>query len=336
MKMQDRIKFSIVVPVYNVEKYISKCLDSLLNQTYDNYEIIVINDGSTDKSLQIANNYEKNNPQRIICFSQENKGLANVRNAGINRASGQYIFFVDSDDYIEDDYLQVFANYILKESADVLISGHRMVDENGNILSEIAATSSNDTEVFGRPGTFISCTRVYKLDFLKRESIKFPEGKLYEDIAFCLLTKYFPCPDKVKAIPYIGYNYVQREGSIMHNRFNIEKYPFHEIEDAIILIRKRIYQDFKAFQSFEFDVLYYFAGLVFLNCRKGNEKIVEKICDYSTYILDNYFDCYDKNIFLGINKTKSISFVQRLAICSFVYLNKKRKLKKFARLKCKF
>ena len=99
----NKYKFSIIVPVYNVENYVDKCIKSILNQTYKNYEVIIINDGSTDNSLNIINKYKNNKKIKII--TQKNKGLSNARNNGMKMATGDYLLFIDSDDYIEDKLL---------------------------------------------------------------------------------------------------------------------------------------------------------------------------------------------------------------------------------------
>ena len=98
------MKISIIVPIYNVEKYLERCINSLINQTYKNIEIILVNDGSTDNSLIICEKY-KNIDSRIILVNKENGGLSDARNVGIDNSSGNYITFIDSDDYIDDDYV---------------------------------------------------------------------------------------------------------------------------------------------------------------------------------------------------------------------------------------
>ena len=113
-------KITVIVPVYNVENYLNKCLDSLINQTYKNLEIIVINDGSTDNSGEICQEYaQKDN--RIIYVEQENGGLSDARNAGLERMTGSYVTFVDSDDWVEPDYVEVLHNKLIGYQADIAI-----------------------------------------------------------------------------------------------------------------------------------------------------------------------------------------------------------------------
>ena len=114
------IKFSFIVPVYNVEKYLSRCLDSLLTQNYQNFEIICINDGSPDNSINILQMYQKKH-NNIFIINQENKGLGGARNTGLKYASGDYIWFIDSDDWIEPTSLYLLNNYISQEGSKDMI-----------------------------------------------------------------------------------------------------------------------------------------------------------------------------------------------------------------------
>lgn len=101
-------KVTIIIPVYNSEKYIGKCLDSILNQTYTNFEILVVNDGSKDNSQKVIEEYQNKYPDKIIAINQENKGVSKTRNESIKKASGDYIMFIDNDDFLESDYIETF------------------------------------------------------------------------------------------------------------------------------------------------------------------------------------------------------------------------------------
>ena len=122
-------KISIIVPVYNTEKYLSKCLNSLIKQTYKDIEIIVVNDGSKDKSLEIAKKIAKQD-NRIKVFNKENGGLSSARNFGIEKASGEYIGFVDSDDYIKENMFEILYNMIKEANAKIAICGWYLVEDN--------------------------------------------------------------------------------------------------------------------------------------------------------------------------------------------------------------
>ena len=110
-------KISVVVPIYNVERYLKRCIDSIINQTYDNLEIILVNDGSKDSCLNICNEYKKKD-ERVIVIDQPNAGLSGARNSGIEIATGEYISFIDSDDYIHKDFYKEMLSTAVKEKSD--------------------------------------------------------------------------------------------------------------------------------------------------------------------------------------------------------------------------
>ena len=130
-------KVTVVIPVYNSEKYIARCIDSVINQTYQDFEIQIINDGSKDKSQEIIDSYTKKYPDKIISIEQENKGVAKTRNEAIKRSKSKYIMFLDNDDYLDRDYIEKYVNEIEKEELDVVIGGYKRPDENGNIVKTL-------------------------------------------------------------------------------------------------------------------------------------------------------------------------------------------------------
>ena len=126
---------SIIIPVYNVEKYLNKCLNSVIEQTYKNIEVILIDDGSTDNSGKICDEYAKNDI-RIKIIHQQNGGVSTARNNGLEHATGKYITFVDSDDYIEKEMIETMAKKIMKKNADIVICGVTDRDEENNIINK--------------------------------------------------------------------------------------------------------------------------------------------------------------------------------------------------------
>ena len=126
------IDVSVIVPVYNTEKYLEKCLDSIVNQTFNNYEIIIINDGSPDNSETIIQEYLKKYPQKIKYYKKENGGLSEARNMGILKSSGKYLMFVDSDDYISEDMIEKLYNCIETQDSDMAICNMIKIDSKNN------------------------------------------------------------------------------------------------------------------------------------------------------------------------------------------------------------
>lgn len=218
---------SIIVPVYNVEKYLPKCLDSIMNQTYKNLEIILVDDGSTDNSGIICDKYSEGD-RRIKVIHKENGGLSDARNKGLDIAKGEYVGFVDSDDYIAEDMYEYLYAFILENNLDVAMCASCDVYEDKiiypkNFESIILDKKEKIIEnIFINPfgGAAVSvCSKLFKYDVIK--NIRFDFGKTYEDVYFLLKwianTNNFGRGDKVK------YYYVQRGESITHQKFYNDK-----------------------------------------------------------------------------------------------------------------
>lgn len=220
--------FSVIVPVYNVEKYLAKCLESILNQSFGDFEIIVVNDGSPDNSQAIIDEYSKEYPEKIKSYIKENGGLSDARNFGIQRASGDYLLFVDSDDYISCDLLCRLKTVIERDDADVVRFGAQILFENGDIgerfcCPELSCISGNeainaliDNKQMFEPAPFYA----YKRQFWKEENFAFANGRYHED--FGLIPEVIMKAEKFSSIDFIGYYYVQSSSSIMRT-VNTEK-----------------------------------------------------------------------------------------------------------------
>lgn len=218
--------FSIIVPVYNVEKYIDRCLKSIVNQSYSDYEIIVINDGSEDNSIEIAKKY----PIKLI--NQKNSGLSAARNAGIKKATGKYLIFIDSDDFIEKDLLKNISKS-LENSPDLIRFQAQTIDENNNIKKFPEKSFSNKTgvEAFQQIVSFhfveSAWCYAYKRSFFEQEKFSFKKGTVHED--YGLVPLIIMKAKIVNSISYIGYNYFKRSGSIMTK--NDYSYTKKKVED---------------------------------------------------------------------------------------------------------
>lgn len=212
-------KFSIIVPVYNVEKYIKKCLDSILNQSFKDYEVIVVNDGTKDNSIELIQDY----PVKII--NQKNQGLSVARNKGVKHATGEYIIFIDSDDWIEKDLLKKL-NESTINSPDVVRFQIKEVYEKGKIVeyNECSFKNKNGIEAFEEivKYHFVENAWCYAIrkDYYEKEKFEFKKGTIHED--FGLMPLVIIKASIVNSISYIGYNYLQRQGSIMNSN-NYEK-----------------------------------------------------------------------------------------------------------------
>lgn len=212
---------SIIIPVYNVEQYLRECLDSIIKQTYKNLEIILVDDGSLDKSGEICDEY-KLRDDRIIVIHKENGGLSDARNTGMEIAQGKYIQFIDSDDYIDEDMIETLYHLITENSADIsMCSNYILVGE------KATSNSSGKKYIYNRIDALkeilldekirsYAWNKLMKKDILK--DIKFPKGKVFEDIL--TIPKIFEKSSKIVYFDVPKYYYRQREGSILNKQTN--------------------------------------------------------------------------------------------------------------------
>lgn len=241
---------SIIVPAYNVDKYLSRCLDSLVQQTYRNLEIIVVDDGSTDKTGNIAEKF-KENDRRIKVIHQENGGLSNARNNGLKSVNGAYISFVDSDDYVEKDYISFMYNLLAEDefkSPLALCSLNNVYVENGKIHN---CGDGSRRVLSGKECIKMMCyhdlvdTCAYA-KLAKKElytGFCFPEGKLFEDIGSTYFL--FAQCNSVACGFSPKYNYMIRNNSIVTSGFNRSKLDLLEMTDQMANFVKKKFPDLK-------------------------------------------------------------------------------------------
>lgn len=210
-------KLSIIVPVYNVEKYIDKCLDSLVNQTIDNYEIIIVVDGSKDNSIEIVKKYKELYPGLITFYETENHGLSAARNYGLERANGEYVGFVDSDDCVNIEMYDKMYNYAIKSNYDIVVCDYYQITDNGNNLKKLEIEENDTRQNIVIKSKPYAWNKIYKRNIFNEFNIKFPEGLIFEDV--CTV---YPLLIQVNKIGYIDeplYNYTfNRTDSIMKNK----------------------------------------------------------------------------------------------------------------------
>ena len=231
----DKPIISVIVPVYNVEKWLPRCLDSILNQTFIDFEVVLVNDGSLDNSLQICKEYEKKD-NRIKVFTKENGGLSDARNYGIRHSQGKYLIFIDSDDFIDKEYVEKLYNAILKNNAQIAMCGYYMTDEAGNKLNVTLSSRelnipNNKKVISGRELLKYSYkkngfanegvwTKIYFAELF--DPLFFKKDRLFEDA--WIAPYIFYDIKKVALVNIPLYNYVQRNGSIANSGWNSKKF----------------------------------------------------------------------------------------------------------------
>ena len=300
------MKVSVIVPVYNVEKYIPKCLDSLVNQTLDDIEIILVDDESFDNSKDIIKEYMKKYPN-IRYFFKKNGGQGSARNMGLEYATGEYIAYVDSDDYIDINMLKTMYEKAKKDNADIVICNSNVVSLDDKIIDVLNVSKYDDNIVNILYGNMAVWNKIYKKDILK--DIKFREKVWYEDIDFTV--KVLFNTDKISFVNESLYNYLLRPGSTMNNtnyKRNLELLPaFNEM--ISYLKNNNIYD--KNYIKLEFLAFYhiYLTGITrIINIDVPFKLKKEIINEYLNYI-NNNFPTFKKNRYISyLDNNKKIIY----------------------------
>lgn len=214
-------KISVIVPIYNAEKYLAQCLESIIHQTYRDLQILLINDGSTDSSLSIAQDFAQRDT-RIEIHTQSNQGQGAARNNGLQHATGEYISFVDADDYLDNDFYETLLPYIA--NYDCVQIGYRRVSTDGCIIEQKLPRYFYQ---FTSP-----CMRLYRRSIFTQYALTFPEGMIYEDVVFSL--DFWETNPTYVQVPYTGYNYTYNPLSTTAKRNRTkEEQLFHILQQRL-------------------------------------------------------------------------------------------------------
>lgn len=207
---------SVIMPIYNGAEYISKSIMSVIRQTYQEWELLLINDGSVDESEEIVYRIiEDNNERKIRYVKQENCGIAEARNRGLEKAEGDYIFFIDQDDWLESDCVEVLMNEILASNADLVIGGVNKVNCEGEIVDCWSLDSQQSWSKFRITAPW---GRVFKKSLIDEKKISFFDTKISEDMYFNVL--FISHASNVKVVSYVGYNWLQNQESESHSNWS--------------------------------------------------------------------------------------------------------------------
>ena len=244
-------KVSVIVPVYNVEPYIEHCLETLVNQTLTEIEIIVVNDGSTDNSQVSVDRYAKKYPDRVFPYHKENGGLSDARNFGMQRARGDYIGFVDSDDYVEETMFEKLYEKAAQEDADIVVCGYYAIDEAAGKTKTLQTGNLSyfNKSLFDNPKLLYvnapyAWNKLFRRSMLEENALQFPKGLIFEDIA----TSYpaFLCAAKISKVDEPLYHYyLRRKGSITATYSN----KFMQLLDSLSIMND-FYKKRKHFLTF--------------------------------------------------------------------------------------
>lgn len=221
---------SVLIPVYNSERYIARCLDSVLNQTYPNVEAVCIDDGSKDRSPAILDEYASRYPGRVVVEHRENAGAAAARNRAIELATGVYLAFADNDDWLDPDFVETHLRAALATGAEVVCSGYRRPNKEGRVVLEATPAASDE---WGRYLVEAAWAKLYRTDYVRANAFSFLNTNIDEDLYFSLPA--IELAKRVEVIPYCGYNWYFNESSVSNtSQRSSEGLLFEETLDAIL------------------------------------------------------------------------------------------------------
>ena len=290
----QKCKVSIIVPVYNVERYIDKCLNTLVNQTLKDIEIIVVNDGSPDNSQTIIDKYVKKYPKKVKSYIQKNGGQGSARNFGLTKASGEYIGYVDSDDYVELDMYEKMYNKAKKEDLDIVICGSYNVTEKGDKeveLDEIKINNKKKNALIGRMAVW---NKIYKRELLVNSNVNFRSKKWYEDLDFTV--QILAISKKVGYVNKPFYNYLLREGSTMNNS-NIDRNLEILLSFDEVIKNNKLEEYNEIIEFLAIDHIYISAVVRVINASVEKSKKKSVIKKLVSYVKTN-FPKYKKNKYI--------------------------------------
>lgn len=314
-------KVSIIVPVYNAENTIERCIESILKQSYNNIELILIDDGSNDNSFKIINKYK--NKKNVVIIKQKNVGVSLTRNKGIKIANGEYIMFIDNDDFIDYDYVEKHINEIEKTNSDVVISGYRRVDLNNKVLYE---ERLKDT-YWSRYIITAPWAKIFKKEFLVNHNIEFLNYDIGEDVYFNL--KLYSFSPKVSIINYIGYNWFYNNLSVSNTK---QKGLNNKLD--ILFLLNNILKCYKSVDEYlSYYLVRYFIWYLLYSGKDSNTK--DFMIEYKR--IKKWYK--EKGISLKFSpfskKIDGESLKNRLIIFAFISLEKMHLIGLFSKMYCK-
>jgi len=310
------IKVSVIVAVYNAEKYLEKCIDSLLAQTLAEIEIIAINDGSSDSSLDILKSYAIKSA-KLKYFTKSNGGASDARNYGLAHANGEYIGYLDSDDFVDSDMYELMYNKAKENNSDIVECNLHHIFANGED-TEVVSKYYQPSELlcFGR---YVVWNKIYKRELLIKASAHFPVGVIYEDVAF--VAKLLPYVRSYEYIDAAPIYYVQRSNSVNNSKSEKTMDIFIVLQDII-----HFYKQKELYQQYEKELEYLYARILLCSsfmrmCRIPDKSIRKKVLRLNWQELMNTFPKWRGNDILRQERSKNAFFMKMQNTISYRILS---------------
>lgn len=328
--MGEEITVSVIVPVFNMERYVRKCIESVLAQTYRDFELILTNDGSADSSERIIDEFIEREKDRIWKINKPNGGLSSSLNIALDRARGKYAAFLDADDSIDAHYLETLTRKAESENLDVVCSGMYRINEKGDKLETVRYTFHKGRCLHRRLSNH---GKLYRMDYIRKWSLSFPEGKLYEDNSFNLQALFLT--SKVGFLEYVGYFQLRYKGSLTSSLVDPGKLPYAEWMGTAKRVRKEHVEgaDLELFDFTFMSFLTYFL-LLYLpqrSCLTEKNKDLfleraEQIAHTFEEIVNALFPAYRKNKYARLGMFRELPMAQRMGTKVFYWFCRIHKL----------
>ena len=312
---------SVIIPVYNAQDGIKRCVDSLLNQSFKNFEIILLNDGSKDNSLNILKEYElKYSFVRVI--DKQNEGVAVTRNKGILLAEGEYTMFMDNDDFVDSDYIETFYQAIHEKNLDLVIGGYKRVNQDNHIIfSQDIQQSEWSKYIIMAPWA-----KVYRTEFLKTNNLEFFDYGIGEDIIFNLAA--YKTTDKIGLLDYRGYNWYYNNQSIS----NTSQRGFSPKIDILVLFSKILELGKPSELVVYYLKRYYVWYLLFSGRSSSDQEFIHQYIRIKEWLKENKLI---STISPLSKKVQGERFQTKISLIVFMSLEKLRLVPLFAKIYCK-
>lgn len=331
---------SIIMPCYNTEKYLKKTLASIFGQTFQDFELIMVDDGSKDSTPQLLDKCKEEHPDKVMVIHKENGGQSTARNVAFDVAEGEYCVFWDSDDYADVDYLEALYTAATENDSDMVTSGSHYVDENGVIIENLNLPVDKYPNYAGR--RLSPHGKLYRLDFVNKHNIRFAPGKRYEDNPFNLQAMFLA---KNPVVLPVAYHYqVIHTGSSTSSVMDPNKMPYDALENAFKYMNAHK-DEINDYDLYEYTALSFMTYFIFLGNRehmqaandakkgyKNGKSLIRDLCDFTQRVIPEQMPKYYKNPHVGIFKERELEFRQRAGVWLVTRLLKTHTLKAFAML----
>ncbi len=295
-------KVSIIVPVYNVEPYLARCLDTLINQTIKDIEIIAVNDGSKDNSGKILETYQEKYPEKIKVLNKTNGGLSSARNFGIPYATGEYIAFIDSDDYVEKDMYEKMYKEAQKGDYDMVECDFIWEYPNKRRIDTGAIYHSKKEAI--EIARVVAWNKLYKKDIVMNSGILFPEGLRYEDVEF--FYKILPKLNKIGFVKEPFIHYIQRSNSISNTQNERTKEIFDVLDHVLEFYKNQgLWNEYKEVLEYTY-ARYLLCSSLKRMAKIGDKNTRKKLLNLTWERLNILFPEWKKNKLLRKKRMKNV------------------------------